>query len=268
MAIFGAGVGGQPRPRPPWERVASRTSPPRGVNFTALERRFQSTCWMRPSSAMMVPTPSSMRLSSKTPFACAAVRTVSNARSLHGEHRGRGLVEELDGPACVALGEGVARPSRSLREAVELRHLEVEENERKVLVCGDLHRLDAGARTDQALAERLEDGLERHQVRRMIVDQQDVRRRDRSDRASMATRSRCGRRPGFVGGFAPRMPVRVSFALAAAGSTRASPHRWGHRIGIFRAVSSSERSTIARRRGGCGSLLAACVGTFDEPSPP
>lgn len=172
----------------------------------------------------------SRRPRSRSPFASVSRRLVGG--------------DDDDGDRVGPLG---FLEKRGRLETVELRHLEVEQDERKVLVCGDLHRLDAGARTDQALAERLEDRLERHQVRRMIVDQQDVRRRRRSGGATTSTRSRSARGLGFFG---DSRHVNADTNIVRCGGGRVNavhrPTARGHAGVIVRRRSSSERDMIAR----------------------
>ena len=62
-------------------------------------------------------------------------------------------------------------------EAVHARHLHVEQDHRVVVGEQRLQRLLAGGRADQGLAEGDEDRLEREQVLRPVVDEQDPRRR-------------------------------------------------------------------------------------------
>ncbi len=63
---------------PPRRRArAARTSicPPSGVNFSALDRRFSSTCFTLRSSARIIPRRSSIVLHSAMPRRCARSRT-------------------------------------------------------------------------------------------------------------------------------------------------------------------------------------------------
>ena len=149
----------------------------------------------------------------------ALAEQLDKARHLGAEHVDiERLVEEVDRAARVALGDGVTRglvggedddgdgvgaiellEQGCGLEAVELRHLQIEKDDRKVLVLGDGDRLAPRCSLDEALAERLEDRLERHEVRQMIVHEQDahgrVRRRDRGTLTAPARRSRF-----FLGG--------------------------------------------------------------------
>ena len=221
-----------PRPRQPWARVASRTNPPRGVNFTALEKRFQSNYWMRSSSAMMVPTPSSVgpvkrrslpltmgetsRMSAVADGRTLPVR-VDEHRDLRTENIGvEGLVEELDGPACVAFGEGVARPSRSRREAVELR-----QSPRVRRSPPPRRRSSHGPGARRAARKWPPAPSGSAEDRRPAGCSPPGPKRPRGDGHSIAMRSKAW----VCRGFAPRMPLSVSFAPAAAGSTRASTQR-------------------------------------------
>ena len=113
------------------------------------------------------------------------------------------LVEEVDGAARIALRDRVARwlvrgqdddryalatiellQQRRGRETIELRHLEVEQDEREVFVLRLRHRLAARAREHEVLTERLEDRFERDEIRRMIVDEQDAGVRGRRRRCA------------------------------------------------------------------------------------
>ena len=60
-------------------------------------------------------------------------------------------------------------------EAVEPRHLDVEEDRRELALQHRLERLLAGARPHEPVARRLEDRLEREQVLGVVVDEQDRR---------------------------------------------------------------------------------------------
>jgi hypothetical protein len=62
-------------------------------------------------------------------------------------------------------------------EPVHARHLHVEQDDRVVVGKQRLESLLAGGRADQRLAEGDEDRLEREQVLRPVVDEQDPRRR-------------------------------------------------------------------------------------------
>ncbi len=59
-------------------------------------------------------------------------------------------------------------------EAVELGHDDVDEDDGDVLLEQVLERLPPGTRHDQRLAELAQDRLVAQQLRRLIVDQQDV----------------------------------------------------------------------------------------------
>jgi hypothetical protein len=74
-------------------------------------------------------------------------------------------------------------------EAVELGHLDVEQDERELVVQQPAQRLLARRDADQAARQRLEHGLERQQVLRPVVDEQDVRQLARHAHTS---RMRCG----------------------------------------------------------------------------
>jgi hypothetical protein len=69
---------------------------------------------------------------------------------------------------------------RSL-QAVEPGHPHVQEDHREVLLEQHPQRAVPGARGDQRVAERLEHGLQRAQVFRLIVDEQDRQRPDRGE---------------------------------------------------------------------------------------
>jgi hypothetical protein len=94
--------------------------------------------------------------------------------------RSRGLVggenDDRNGSRALVLPQ-----ERCGLEPVELGHLEVEQDEGELLTPCDLYGLGARARIEQTFAERLEDSLERGEVRRMVVDEKDGRRtrRDR-----------------------------------------------------------------------------------------
>jgi hypothetical protein len=64
------------------EVSATRISPPGGVNFTALVRRFQTTCWRRPGSPTTSPWMRSIVRSTRRFFASAAGRMESIAPSM------------------------------------------------------------------------------------------------------------------------------------------------------------------------------------------
>jgi hypothetical protein len=104
-----------------------------------------------------------------------------------------GLEEEVDGADRVALedlrlgaaiggGKENRDVARSLAladelgglDAVHARHLDVHEDEREVLLQKALQCLLTRARLDEVLAEILEHGLEGQEVRRVVVDQEDV----------------------------------------------------------------------------------------------
>ena len=59
-------------------------------------------------------------------------------------------------------------------EAVEQRHLDVEQDDRDVVEQQLAERLFSGMGVEEVLLERLEDGLQRKQVLRTVVDEQDV----------------------------------------------------------------------------------------------
>ena len=61
-------------------------------------------------------------------------------------------------------------------DAVEPGHLHVHQDQGEVRLEQVPQRLLAGMRVHQLLGERLEDGCERHQIRRMVVDHEDARR--------------------------------------------------------------------------------------------
>ena len=86
---------------------------------------------------------------------------------------------EEDGRLRVARGLPDARGGL---EAVEAGHLDVEQDEREVLLAEPLERLLARARPHEALAERLEDRFEGDQVRRAVVHQEDAGARSVSHR--------------------------------------------------------------------------------------
>ena len=118
---------------------------------------------------------------------------------LGADHIGiEGLVEEVDRAARISLRDRVPRrlvgrenddrhavaavdllQERRGREAIELGHLQVQQDEREVLVLRLRDRLPARAREHEALPERLEDRFERDEVRWMIIDEQDARLRPR-----------------------------------------------------------------------------------------
>ena len=66
------------------------TRPPFGVNLTAFESRFHTTCWRRAGSPAIRPVSVSSTVCSRIPFASAAGRTISIAWS---DHRA-----EINGP--------------------------------------------------------------------------------------------------------------------------------------------------------------------------
>ena len=59
-------------------------------------------------------------------------------------------------------------------EAVEHRHLDVEQDDRDLVEQELAESLLPGMGVEQVLLERLEDGLQRKQVLRSVVDEQDV----------------------------------------------------------------------------------------------
>ena len=60
--------------------------------------------------------------------------------------------------------------------AVEVGHLDVEQDACEVVEEQLLERSGAGRHGDEPVSERLEDGLEREEVLLVVVDQQDARR--------------------------------------------------------------------------------------------
>jgi hypothetical protein len=60
-------------------------------------------------------------------------------------------------------------------EAVEHRHLDVQQDDRDIVLQQLAESLLAGVGVEEFLLERLEDGLEREQVLGPVVDEQDVR---------------------------------------------------------------------------------------------
>jgi hypothetical protein len=60
-------------------RTLTLTAPPRGVNFTALVRRFQTTCCSRSGSPSTGPTPGSTSLRTVNDFAATEACTASSA---------------------------------------------------------------------------------------------------------------------------------------------------------------------------------------------
>ena len=59
-------------------------------------------------------------------------------------------------------------------EAVEVRHADVDQHDRDLVPQQVLQCLAGGVRLDQILAELGEDHLIAHQLRRLVIDQQDV----------------------------------------------------------------------------------------------
>jgi hypothetical protein len=64
-------------------------------------------------------------------------------------------------------------------EAVHAGHVDVEQDQRELLLHQPLERVHAGTGLDQAFAQRLQDRAVREQPSRLVVDQQDVDRRGR-----------------------------------------------------------------------------------------
>ena len=60
-------------------------------------------------------------------------------------------------------------------EAVELRHLDVEQDDRDVVLQEGAEGVLAGVGVEEVLAERIEDSLQREQVLGPVVDEEDVR---------------------------------------------------------------------------------------------
>ena len=59
-------------------------------------------------------------------------------------------------------------------EAVQLRHADVDQNDRDFVLEQIFQRLAAGRGVDEIFVELLQDDLIAEQLRRLIVDQQDV----------------------------------------------------------------------------------------------
>ena len=72
-----------------------------------------------------------------------------------------------------AVASARAHEPRGL-EAVHAGHRDVEDDQREVLLEQARERLDAGPREHQLAAERRERGLDRDQVRVVVVDDEDV----------------------------------------------------------------------------------------------
>jgi len=83
-----------------------------------------------------------------------------------------------------------ARPPAKERgglETVHLRHLHVEQDDGELHLQRVLQRLDPGRRADDVhVLERLEDRLQRQEVRRLVVDDEDIANR-RADRRRTST---------------------------------------------------------------------------------
>ena len=97
-------------------------------------------------------------------------------------------------------------------EAVHVGHLDVEQNRCEIVFKTSPQRLLAGLGLDQFLAESVENGLERDQVLRLVVDQQDLDRHPAGElRASLplrvATRSLPFIRACSFGGLAECLPA-------------------------------------------------------------
>src|SRR5258708_6266289 len=58
-------------------------------------------------------------------------------------------------------------------KAVHLRHLDVQQNQRKIVLQDVRQSLAAGLGEHQILAQAIQDRLQRHQTRGVIVDQKD-----------------------------------------------------------------------------------------------
>jgi hypothetical protein len=81
----------------------------------------------------------------------------------------RGQEDDRDVPRALSFLD-----QRGGLEAVESRHLDVEQDDREVVAAEqEPQRLVARADADQLLGERLEDSLERDQVLRAVVDEED-----------------------------------------------------------------------------------------------
>jgi hypothetical protein len=70
-------------------------------------------------------------------------------------------------------GRPLAQHRRHL-EAVQAGHLHVEQDQRELLLEQPPQRLRTRLGMHQALAERLEDRLQRHEICRAVVDQEDA----------------------------------------------------------------------------------------------
>ena len=106
------------------------------------------------------------------------------------DHRGLDEVDRAQGIAAedlllVQVHGGEEDDRRALRalagadhlrglEAVHPRHVDVEEDDREVLLQEGAQRLAAGVRADHVLAQLAEDRLQREQLVRAVVDEEDV----------------------------------------------------------------------------------------------
>ena len=91
------------------------------------------------------------------------------AEDVLGVLRDRGQEDDRDVARPLALLDQLGR-----LEAVEPRHLDVEQDHRELVVEEVAQRLLAGLGADELLPERLEDRLEREQVLGPVVDEQDA----------------------------------------------------------------------------------------------
>ena len=150
-------------------------------------------------------------------------------------------------------------------EAVELGHLDVEQDERELVVQQPAQRLLAGRRGDQAAVQRGEDRLEREQVLGPVVDQQDVRLVAAGRRAHRAVsfphasqqqardrrRGRPRRRASSPR--APRAASRGRSAVAGSCTIVRPPRRCdrgqaGGAVGVRAGEQDAERARAVARR--------------------
>ena len=118
---------------------------------------------------------------------------VDEDRHLGAQHFGiDGLIEKIHGASIIAAkkmlvvlvgrDEQDRRVARTLPfanqggglEAVHLRHLDVQQDDRKVVVQELAQSFLAGRRLDQILSQILQDRFQGEQIRRTVVDQQDL----------------------------------------------------------------------------------------------
>jgi hypothetical protein len=132
-------------------------------------------------------------------------------------------------------------------EAVDPRHLNVEQDDGEVVEEELAQRLVARVRPDQRLIERLEDRLQREQVLRPVVDQQDLH----GTLARIPVNSRSAHGDGLLA--AGHRRRTGAHAVSRSGSPAGSAAR---NSAIPSSVITRARGTALRAASGIGRLSA------------